>query len=170
MFFYLSFSIGNQLNYIGTSVASSGFLGRQTMPSSVCAFVGTPASMRRPSTLVWRQGPMHLIEEPLSSSRIAYIARLGPNYTGSFQSPPPVTREWLGSRRFHNCWSIFSYFTVHLWRPPVPSHGVQTIRACAHLPVYVYELAGRNLGKLLVGLFVCWAVGFLRAAHLFFWL
>ncbi|VDP90317.1 unnamed protein product [Echinostoma caproni] len=63
------------------------------MPSSVCAFVGTPASMRRPSSLVWRQGPMHLIEEPLSSNRIAYIARLGPNYTGSFQSPPPVSLD-----------------------------------------------------------------------------
>ncbi|CAL8102436.1 unnamed protein product [Calicophoron daubneyi] len=80
-----------RLSYIGASAASSGFLGRQTMPSSVSAFVGTPASMRRPSCLVWRQGPLHLIEEPLDANRIAYITRLGPNYVGSFQSPPPVS-------------------------------------------------------------------------------
>ncbi|TGZ69892.1 hypothetical protein CRM22_003482 [Opisthorchis felineus] len=79
-----------RLNYIGSSAAVSGFLGRQTMPSTVCAFVGTPATERRPSALIWRQGPMHFMEEPLQANRIALIARLGPNYFGSFQSPPPV--------------------------------------------------------------------------------
>ncbi|KAF6769470.1 hypothetical protein AHF37_12827, partial [Paragonimus kellicotti] len=75
-----------RLSYLGSSAASSGFLGRQTMPSSVCAFIGTPATDRRPSSLVWRQGPCHLIEEPLHANRVAYLARLGPNYVGSFQS------------------------------------------------------------------------------------
>ncbi|KAA3679441.1 WD repeat and FYVE domain-containing protein 3 [Paragonimus westermani] len=79
-----------RLSYLGSSAATSGFLGRQTMPSSVCAFIGTPATDRRPSSLVWRQGPCHLIEEPLHANRVAYLTRLGPNYMGSFQSAPPI--------------------------------------------------------------------------------
>ncbi|TPP64444.1 Beige/beach protein [Fasciola gigantica] len=154
-----------RLNYIGTSVASSGFLGRQTMPSSVCAFIGTPASMRRPSALVWRQGPMHLIEEPLSSSRIAYIARLGPNYIGSFQSPPPIAPD-LGAgppEPYHPLFaeeklvfgiyaSTLSTFTLSLIRKFYisPKENVTPIRLLHNSAAHLQGPA-RPLGAVLVG-------------------
>lgn len=60
------------------------------MPSSLCGFVGTPASMRRSSKLLWKIGPFHFIEEPLTANRIAVMTKLGPNYMGSFQAVPSM--------------------------------------------------------------------------------
>lgn len=55
----------------------------------ISAYVGTPPnpSYRRCSRLLWRLGPAHLIEEPLSGSTANEMYRLGPNYVGSFQAP-----------------------------------------------------------------------------------
>ncbi|TNN20222.1 WD repeat and FYVE domain-containing protein isoform 3 [Schistosoma japonicum] len=78
-----------RVTYIGASSASSA-LGRNIMPSSLCGFVGTPASMRRSSKLLWKIGPFHFIEEPLTANRIAIMAKLGPNYMGSFQATPSM--------------------------------------------------------------------------------
>ena len=57
----------------------------------ISAYVGTPPnpSYRRCSRLLWRLGPTHLIEEPLSGSTADEMYRLGPNYVGSFQAPCP---------------------------------------------------------------------------------
>ncbi|CAH8629332.1 unnamed protein product [Schistosoma mattheei] len=78
-----------RVTYIGASSASSA-LGRNIMPSSLCGFVGTPASMRRSSKLLWKIGPFHFIEEPLTANRIAVMTKLGPNYMGSFQAIPSM--------------------------------------------------------------------------------
>ncbi|KAK4474687.1 hypothetical protein MN116_001816 [Schistosoma mekongi] len=78
-----------RVTYIGASSASSA-LGRNIMPSSLCGFVGTPASMRRSSKLLWKIGPFHFIEEPLTANRIAIMTKLGPNYMGSFQAIPSM--------------------------------------------------------------------------------
>ena len=57
----------------------------------ISAYVGTTPnpSYRRCSRLLWRLGPTHLIEEPLSGSTADEMYRLGPNYVGSFQAPCP---------------------------------------------------------------------------------
>ncbi|CAH8575671.1 unnamed protein product [Schistosoma turkestanicum] len=78
-----------RVTYIGASSASNA-LGRNIMPSSLCGFVGTLASMRRSSKLLWKIGPFHFIEEPLTANRIAIMTKLGPNYMGSFQAIPSM--------------------------------------------------------------------------------
>nr|CAH8819280.1 unnamed protein product [Trichobilharzia regenti] len=78
-----------RVTYIGASSASSA-LGRNIMSSSLCGFIGTPASMRRSSKLLWKIGPFHFIEEPLTANRVAIITKLGPNYMGSFQAVPSM--------------------------------------------------------------------------------
>lgn len=57
----------------------------------ISAYIGTPPnpSYRRCSRLLWRLGPTHLIEEPLSGATAEQMYRLGPNYVGSFQAPCP---------------------------------------------------------------------------------
>ncbi|VEL06816.1 unnamed protein product [Protopolystoma xenopodis] len=82
----------NNLNYIGTSASStslSGSGGYGGFLTSISAFVGTPACLRRPgSCLRWHQGPFHLIEESLGPAQVAVIHALGPSYVGSFQAVP----------------------------------------------------------------------------------
>lgn len=57
----------------------------------ISAYLGTPPNpgYRRCSRLMWRLGPTHLIEEPLSGATAEEMCRLGPNYVGSFQAPCP---------------------------------------------------------------------------------
>ncbi|XP_078381850.1 WD repeat and FYVE domain-containing protein 3-like isoform X3 [Oculina patagonica] len=57
----------------------------------ISAYLGTPPNpnYRRCSRLLWRLGPTHLIEEPLSGSTAEEMYRLGPNYVGSYQAPCP---------------------------------------------------------------------------------
>ena len=61
------------------------------MAPYISAYIGTPPNpgYRRCSRLLWRLGPTHLIEEPLSGSTAEEMYRLGPNYVGSFQAPCP---------------------------------------------------------------------------------
>ncbi|XP_064419150.1 WD repeat- and FYVE domain-containing protein 4 [Latimeria chalumnae] len=67
----------------------------------VYGFIGTPAVWKQKSSLVWRLGSTHLLEEVLSMESIQAIYNLGPNYKGSFQSvslnselsPAPLVEE-----------------------------------------------------------------------------
>ena len=56
------------------------------LPSSSTELIlGTPASLRRPSSdLCWRLGPTVVWETPLAATQIANIFSVGPSYTGSF--------------------------------------------------------------------------------------
>ncbi|XP_050083063.1 WD repeat and FYVE domain-containing protein 3 isoform X2 [Anopheles aquasalis] len=53
--------------------------------SSVHAIIGTPPIWRKYSTLVWKQGVCHLVDEVLDASIMNRVYTLGPHYTGSFQ-------------------------------------------------------------------------------------
>uniref|UniRef100_A0A8C1A0U4 WD repeat and FYVE domain containing 3 n=1 Tax=Cyprinus carpio carpio TaxID=630221 RepID=A0A8C1A0U4_CYPCA len=54
--------------------------------STVYSYIGTPPAQRQLSTLVWRLGPTHFLEEVLPAASVAAIYELGPNYVGSFQA------------------------------------------------------------------------------------
>ncbi|KAG7214328.1 hypothetical protein INR49_023145 [Caranx melampygus] len=54
--------------------------------STVYGYVGTPPAQRQLSSLVWRLGPSHFLEEVLPATSVAAIYELGPNYGGSFQA------------------------------------------------------------------------------------
>lgn len=56
------------------------------MVSTVYSYIGTPPAQRQLSTLVWRLGPTHFLEEVLPAASVAAIYELGPNYEGSFQA------------------------------------------------------------------------------------
>ena len=79
--------IGSQrLHYI-----ASGLAANQTPAStSIHAVIGTLPMFRLQLPLVWRQGCCYLFEDVLPHSTIASLYQLGPNYLGSFQSPPPT--------------------------------------------------------------------------------
>lgn len=79
-----------QLKYIQAAAVSPDATVVNAAPY-ISAYVGTPPnpSYRRCSRLLWRLGPAHLIEEPLSGSTADEMYRLGPNYVGSFQAPCP---------------------------------------------------------------------------------
>ena len=79
-----------QLKYIQAAAASPDAAVISVAPY-ISAYVGTPPNpgYRRCSRLLWRLGPTHLIEEPLSGSTAEEMYRLGPNYVGSFQAPCP---------------------------------------------------------------------------------
>ena len=75
-----------KLHYISSIVGGQPGIAN-TSPLYINAFIGTPPAHRRlPSSLLWKQGPCHLVEEPLQPSFVAYIFMLGPNYIGSFQA------------------------------------------------------------------------------------
>ncbi|RWS27323.1 PH domain associated with Beige/BEACH domain containing protein-like protein, partial [Leptotrombidium deliense] len=73
-----------KLHYISSGVGGSNIIGNGNT-SYVNGFIGTPPQWRKQSKLVWKQGPCHLLEEPLSPSLVSHIYSLGPNYIGSFQ-------------------------------------------------------------------------------------
>jgi len=85
-----TFKIHFQLKYIQAAAVSPDAAVVNVAPY-ISAYVGTPPnpSYRRCSRLLWRLGPTHLIEEPLSGSTADEMFRLGPNYVGSFQAPCP---------------------------------------------------------------------------------
>ncbi|XP_017491941.1 PREDICTED: WD repeat and FYVE domain-containing protein 3-like, partial [Rhagoletis zephyria] len=75
-----------KLHYISSIVGGQPGIAN-TSPLYINAFIGTPPAHRRlPSSLLWKQGPCHLVEELLQPSFVAYIFMLGPNYIGSFQA------------------------------------------------------------------------------------
>ncbi|RWS13484.1 WD repeat and FYVE domain-containing protein 3-like protein [Dinothrombium tinctorium] len=73
-----------KLHYISSTVGGSNIMSNGNA-SFVNGFIGTPPQWRKQSKLVWKQGPCHLLEEPLSSGLVSFIYSLGPNYIGSFQ-------------------------------------------------------------------------------------
>ena len=73
-----------QLAYISPNVGGGGTSSAAAVTSTY-AYIGTPPQLRRPSALVWRQGPCHLFEDVLSTASLTQIFDLGPNYVGSFQ-------------------------------------------------------------------------------------
>ncbi|XP_054166813.1 WD repeat and FYVE domain-containing protein 3-like [Oppia nitens] len=73
-----------KLHYISSVVGGISGISNAS-PLFVNGFIGTPPQWRKQSRLVWKQGPCHLLEEPLNSMFVAYIHSLGPNYIGSFQ-------------------------------------------------------------------------------------
>ncbi|XP_048589940.1 WD repeat and FYVE domain-containing protein 3-like [Nematostella vectensis] len=76
----------NKLKYIQGGLPSQE--NASTVVSSyLFGYIGTPPSKRRCSRLLWRLGPAHLIEEPLTARTAMKMFLLGPNYVGSFQSP-----------------------------------------------------------------------------------
>ena len=79
-----------QLKYIQAAVAGSDSSVISVVPY-ISAYIGTPPDpkYRRCSRLLWKLGPTHLIEEPLSGAIAEEMYRLGPNYVGSFQAPFP---------------------------------------------------------------------------------
>lgn len=74
-----------QLHYIHSSPSGSGSANPPVV-STVYAYIGTPPAQRQQSSLVWRLGPTHFLEEVLPASGISTIYELGPNYVGSFQA------------------------------------------------------------------------------------
>lgn len=63
-----------------------GAAANLTVASSVYGYIGTAPTWRRPSRLVWRQGPCHLVEDVLNAQAVQWIYRIGPHYVGSLQA------------------------------------------------------------------------------------
>ncbi|KAG8134353.1 hypothetical protein E2320_007466, partial [Naja naja] len=74
-----------KFHYIHSSPGGSS-CANPPIVSTVYAYIGTPPAQRQLSSLVWRLGPTHFLEEVLPPSSISTIYELGPNYVGSFQA------------------------------------------------------------------------------------
>ncbi|KAJ8286942.1 hypothetical protein GJAV_G00045160 [Gymnothorax javanicus] len=74
-----------KLHYIHTSPGGSGSTNPPVV-STVYSYIGTPPAQRQLSTLVWRLGPTHFLEEVLPAASVSAIYELGPDYVGSFQA------------------------------------------------------------------------------------
>ncbi|XP_036384178.1 WD repeat and FYVE domain-containing protein 3 isoform X2 [Megalops cyprinoides] len=74
-----------KLHYVHSTPGGSG-AANPPVVSTVYSYVGTPPAQRQLSTLVWRLGPTHFLEEVLPAASVSAIYELGPNYVGSFQA------------------------------------------------------------------------------------
>ncbi|KAH0615815.1 hypothetical protein JD844_026358 [Phrynosoma platyrhinos] len=74
-----------KLHYIHSSPGGSS-CANPPLVSTVYAYIGTPPAQRQLSSLIWRLGPTHFLEDVLPPSSISTIYELGPNYVGSFQA------------------------------------------------------------------------------------
>ncbi|XP_068089612.1 WD repeat and FYVE domain-containing protein 3 isoform X2 [Hyperolius riggenbachi] len=74
-----------KLHYVHSSPGGSGSTNPPVV-STVYAYVGTPPAQRQLSSLVWRLGPTHFLEEVLTAPSVGVLYELGPNYVGSFQA------------------------------------------------------------------------------------
>lgn len=106
----ITFKIYFQLKYIQAAAVSPDAAVVNVAPY-ISAYVGTPPNpcYRRCSRLLWRLGPTHLIEEPLSGSTADEMYRLGPNYVGSFQAPCPEGQVRVVSCMPHRLCHQFLY-------------------------------------------------------------
>ena len=75
-----------QLHYISPNLGGGGTASPSAF-TSVFAYIGSPPQLRRQSRLSWRQGPLYLLEDIVSSSVVSSIYKLGPTYVGSLQAP-----------------------------------------------------------------------------------
>ena len=55
--------------------------------AKIAAFFGTNAMQCHISDLIWRLGPSCLLEDPLTDDAVHIMYKLGPSYSGCFQSP-----------------------------------------------------------------------------------
>uniref|UniRef100_A0A670KCI7 WD repeat and FYVE domain containing 3 n=1 Tax=Podarcis muralis TaxID=64176 RepID=A0A670KCI7_PODMU len=74
-----------KLHYIHSSPGGSS-CANPPVVSTVYTYIGSPPAQRQLSSLVWRLGPTHFLEEVLPPSSVSTIYELGPNYVGSFQA------------------------------------------------------------------------------------
>ncbi|XP_043915423.1 WD repeat and FYVE domain-containing protein 3 [Protopterus annectens] len=74
-----------KLHYIHSTPGGSSSVNPPVV-STVYAYIGTPPAQRQISSLVWRLGPTHFLEEVLTAANVMSICDLGPNYIGSFQA------------------------------------------------------------------------------------
>ncbi|CAL9708759.1 unnamed protein product [Knipowitschia caucasica] len=82
-----------KLHYIHSGPGGSGSTNPPVV-SSVYGYIGTPPAQRQVSSLVWRLGPSHFLEEVLPASTVTTIYELGPDFVGSFQAVYPPCKEW----------------------------------------------------------------------------
>ncbi|KAJ8383375.1 hypothetical protein AAFF_G00221650 [Aldrovandia affinis] len=73
-----------KLHYVHSMPGGSGSTNPPVV-STVYSYIGTPPAQRQMSSLVWRLGPTHFLEEVLPATSVSAIFELGPNYVGSFQ-------------------------------------------------------------------------------------
>ncbi|KAG7271513.1 hypothetical protein CRUP_007502, partial [Coryphaenoides rupestris] len=73
------------LHYIHSVPGGSGSANPPVV-STVYGYIGTPPAQRLVSSLLWRLGPSHFLEEVVPATGVAAIYELGPNYVGSFQA------------------------------------------------------------------------------------
>uniref|UniRef100_A0A1A8RM48 WD repeat and FYVE domain containing 3 n=1 Tax=Nothobranchius rachovii TaxID=451742 RepID=A0A1A8RM48_9TELE len=81
-----------KLHYVHSTPGGSGSTNPPVV-STVYGYVGTPPAQRQLSSLVWRLGPSHFLEEVLSATSVAAIYELGTNYVGSFQAVYPPCKD-----------------------------------------------------------------------------
>ncbi|XP_078532420.1 WD repeat and FYVE domain-containing protein 3 isoform X3 [Lissotriton helveticus] len=74
-----------KLHYVHSTPGGSGS-NNPPVVSTVYSYIGTPPAQRQLSSLVWRLGPTHFLEEVLTAASVSTIYELGPNYVGSFQA------------------------------------------------------------------------------------
>ncbi|XP_069782164.1 WD repeat and FYVE domain-containing protein 3 isoform X4 [Narcine bancroftii] len=74
-----------KLHYIHSTPGGSGSANLPVV-STVYGYIGTPPAQRQISTLIWRLGPTHFLEEVLPATNVSIIYELGPNYIGCFQA------------------------------------------------------------------------------------
>ncbi|KAJ8263051.1 hypothetical protein COCON_G00155080 [Conger conger] len=82
-----------KLHYVHSSPGGSGSTNPPIL-STVYAYIGTPPAQRHVSSLVWRLGPSHFLEEVLPATSVSAIYELGPNYVGSFQAVYLPCKDW----------------------------------------------------------------------------
>ncbi|KAM9447222.1 WD repeat and FYVE domain-containing protein 3 isoform 4-T5 [Clarias gariepinus] len=74
-----------KLHYVHSVPGGSGAANAPVV-STVYGYIGTPPAQRQLSSLVWRLGPTHFLEEVLPAASVSTVYELGPNYVGSFQA------------------------------------------------------------------------------------
>ncbi|XP_061906663.1 WD repeat and FYVE domain-containing protein 3 isoform X3 [Entelurus aequoreus] len=74
-----------KLHYVHSVPGGSGSANPPVV-SSVYGYVGTPPAQRQLSSLVWRLGPSHFLEEVLPAASVTAIFDLGPTNVGSLQA------------------------------------------------------------------------------------
>ncbi|XP_077377164.1 WD repeat and FYVE domain-containing protein 3 isoform X1 [Festucalex cinctus] len=74
-----------KLHYVHSVPGGSGS-ANPPVASTVYGYVGTPPAQRQLSTLVWRLGPCHFLEEALPAASVAGVFELGPTNVGSLQA------------------------------------------------------------------------------------
>ncbi|XP_036381916.1 WD repeat and FYVE domain-containing protein 3 isoform X1 [Megalops cyprinoides] len=74
-----------KLHYVHSTPGGSSSTNPPVV-STVYSYVGTPPAQRQLSSLVWRLGPTHFLEEVLPATSVSAVYELGPDYVGSFQA------------------------------------------------------------------------------------